>query len=276
MTHQIYPGLRVQTLGGEQDTDPNGAERQTAPGTWGHISQLNHGDHWDVVFPNHAWVVLTEAELLDPSQYRLAEPQTLEQCALALQYGQTTLELTHLVPPLAGIAQTLLGNLDELFALIRSNEQLREDATDLLQTVRSASDRWDKYDQEDAPTLGDALTRLAGRKFPWEIPEPPAAPNTGSYATQLPEGDLLAHGWQLANANIKAAFPDAVFMRCLGGGGSPYVSYGLTIVRNDDGTWTPMHGNVKMEQVQSPEAAATALMEYWNKLPDCHKLAARL
>lgn len=60
----IRRGLLVKTLLGEED--------QTPPGTWGFVSDHNHSDHWDVVFPsNGAWVVITTSELLDSEQYKI-------------------------------------------------------------------------------------------------------------------------------------------------------------------------------------------------------------
>lgn len=67
-------GARVQTLLGEQDTDENGHPRTTLPGSVGHVTSHNHADHWDVTFPNGAWVVLTEAEMADPTKYTLEAP----------------------------------------------------------------------------------------------------------------------------------------------------------------------------------------------------------
>lgn len=70
----IAPGVRVQTVNGEVDTDEDGALRQTEPGTWGVIASHNHADHWDLTFPGGGWVVVTEAELADDTQYRVAKP----------------------------------------------------------------------------------------------------------------------------------------------------------------------------------------------------------
>ena len=69
----VRPGISVRTLKGEIDTDEDGQERTTPPGTWGYVSGHNHDDHWDVRFPKGAWVVLTEAELFDREQYHLRE-----------------------------------------------------------------------------------------------------------------------------------------------------------------------------------------------------------
>ena len=71
----IYPGLRVQTISGELDTDSEGEERHTPPGSWGWIESHNHADHWglnhwDLMFPNGASVVVTETELRDAAQYK--------------------------------------------------------------------------------------------------------------------------------------------------------------------------------------------------------------
>ena len=75
---RLCVGLRVQTLCGELDTDELGKERQTPAGTWGKISDHNHADHWNVSFPNGAWIVVTEAELNDASQYLLLDERKHE------------------------------------------------------------------------------------------------------------------------------------------------------------------------------------------------------
>lgn len=69
-------GLRVRTLHGERDTDETGQDRVTPPGAWGVIANHNHAKHWDVVFDGGGWVVLTEAEMLDPKHYQLETTPT--------------------------------------------------------------------------------------------------------------------------------------------------------------------------------------------------------
>lgn len=164
----IYPGQQVCTLLGETDSAADGSERKTAPGTWGHVTQLNHDDHWDVTFPDGAWVVLTTAELLDRSQYKLDEPDTLEQRALALQYAQDVLELTVLDDECFGMTTDVAANPEHILSLYAEVRRLRDDAADLLDIVRKAWNRWDRDDQESNPALGNALERLAGATFPWE------------------------------------------------------------------------------------------------------------
>lgn len=129
---KIFPGLRVKTILGEQDTDDHGAERFTPAGTWGHVSEHNHADHWNVEFLNDAAVILTEAELMDPSQYKLADPNTLEQNALALQYGQDHLELTILDDWMMPFTQEIAGNPNQILDLIKELNTLDElDEVDL-------------------------------------------------------------------------------------------------------------------------------------------------
>lgn len=119
---EIQPGLRVQTIAGEQDTDEHGAERATPPGSWGCISGHNHADHWDLVFPNGTWVVVTEAELSDPTQYKLALPQALEPTATKLVEvhlsALTRVEYMEVIEVPADITQ------DELNALV--NQRYRD------------------------------------------------------------------------------------------------------------------------------------------------------
>lgn len=168
MKKSIFPGVQVTTLQGECDTDSNGRERQTPKGACGHISGHNHADHWDVCFPNGAWVVVTEQELDDPAQYRLKPPETLEQCALALKYGQDVQELSIFDEPLVGFTQDVAGNPDAILAVVAEARDLRDDACEMLAVLRRAYERWDLLDQDDNPQLGDDLERLAGQVFPWE------------------------------------------------------------------------------------------------------------
>lgn len=174
MNPKIYPGLRVQTLSGEIDTDHKGAERRTPAGAWGHVTSHNHADHWNLSFPNGAWVVITEAELRDAAQYRFGKPKTLEQTTLALQYAQNEMGLTILDDQCILFMQDVAGEPQRILDLIKELRDLKEDAQDMLETVRCAWNRWDRLDQEDNPSLGDALERIAGKKHPWESLE--AAP----------------------------------------------------------------------------------------------------
>lgn len=73
MSTPITVGMRIKTLKGELDSDERDGQRVTPPGTVGVVSAHNHADHWDVTFPNGAWVVLTEAEMADPSLYTLVD-----------------------------------------------------------------------------------------------------------------------------------------------------------------------------------------------------------
>ena len=91
---------------------------------------------------------------------------------------------------------------------------------------------------------------------------------------KIPDGQLLANGWSLADDYTKDVLRGAVFMRQLGGAGTPFVLYDLTILKSDSGEWIPVHGIVKMPAVASPEDAAAALADYWENLPDIHKRRA--
>ncbi len=164
----LYPGISVITVKGELDTDHTGQERQTPPGAFGHIASHNHADHWDVVFSNGAWVVLTEAELGDPLQYTLGSPRTLEQCALALKHGQEVLELTLLDDPLIRFTEFVAGNPGHILELINAQSRLEADAEEMLGVIRRAWERWDDKDQAEAPALGDKLSEISARSFSWD------------------------------------------------------------------------------------------------------------
>jgi hypothetical protein len=139
MQIKIHPGLRVQTLKGELDTDERGAERITPPGTWGHIQAHNHADHWDITFPNGAWVVVTEAELADATQYVLRAPQSLLECALALQYGSKVLELTILDDWMMPFTQEVAGNPQQVLELIRELEEAKQQLCSLQATAQGSA-----------------------------------------------------------------------------------------------------------------------------------------
>lgn len=165
---KIYPGKRVRTLFGEIDTDHHGDERRTLPGSWGHVSMHNHADHWDVTFPNGGYVVITESELLNTALYQLGDPSTLEQRALALQYGQDVCELTMLDDPLGEFTQEIAGNPHAILDLVAENRRLQDAAADMLDVIRQAWQRWDCADQDDNPALGDGLERIASQVHAWE------------------------------------------------------------------------------------------------------------
>lgn len=161
----LFPGMQVQTLLGEMDTDSDGVERNTPPGSWGHISCLNHKDQWDVCFPNGVWVVLTDAELNDPSQYSLSQPRTLEQCALALKHGQELQELTFMDGRLMPFTETIAGNPDLILEALAEARRIKEDALDLLSVLRNTHKHWGPGGNA---AVGGALERMAGKRFPWE------------------------------------------------------------------------------------------------------------
>jgi hypothetical protein len=157
---RIYPGKRVRTLFGERDVDECGRIRQTLAGAWGHVVQHNLGSEWVVSFPNGAHVVLLEAELLKPKNYELADPATLEQLALALQFGQGDCELTILDSQLVEFTQEIAGNPEQILDLIAENRRLKEEHADMLGVIHKAWMRWDRADQEDNPLLGGDLERI--------------------------------------------------------------------------------------------------------------------
>lgn len=117
---KIWPGTRVRTLLGETDSLPDGSERLTPPGTWGHIASHNHADHWDVVFPNGAWLVITEGELQDSGQYMLASAQSVREHALSLKYGLEEKELTILDDEMIEHTQAITCNPNWILDLDRS------------------------------------------------------------------------------------------------------------------------------------------------------------
>lgn len=90
----------------------------------------------------------------------------------------------------------------------------------------------------------------------------------------VPSGQLLAHGWSLADGYTKDLFPGATFMRSIGGSDTPFAHYDFSIVQKDDCQWVPIHGSAKMAPVASPEEAAFALMSYWTDLPTDGKMRA--
>lgn len=88
--YNLWPGVRVTTLKGEIDTDDNGAERITTPGSIGWINSVNDETSevtFNVLFDNGAWVILERAELDDPAQYRLAKPDSPLHLALYIKHG---------------------------------------------------------------------------------------------------------------------------------------------------------------------------------------------
>lgn len=129
----IRPGTRVLTRSGEQDSIIVGGkdvEREARAGTWGHITRHNHVDdagqhHWDAEFEHGVWVVLSEAELRS-ADYALAEPLTVEQCALALAYGYNQAALTMYDADMIGPAETLSSSHAEILDMLAELARLRE------------------------------------------------------------------------------------------------------------------------------------------------------
>jgi len=134
MQDWIAPGVRVQTLQGELDSYIEAGqdiERVTSPGTWGVLASLNHIDgeglsHWDVTFEGGGWVILSTAELSDPTAYKLGQPATAAECARWLKYGYEVRELTMYDDRMIGVAEQLTNCADEILALVAELETLRE------------------------------------------------------------------------------------------------------------------------------------------------------
>jgi phage-related baseplate assembly protein len=65
-----FVGRLVRTIGGEQDQDGEGNERDTPPGAIGFLADENLPGQWAAHFGDAA-VFLEESELSDPKQYQL-------------------------------------------------------------------------------------------------------------------------------------------------------------------------------------------------------------
>lgn len=80
-------GDTIFTLLGDEDCDENDQVRKAPPGTQGVVTLVDE-DHYHVVFTTGTWVVLEQAEVLDPKQYRwqrsseAARQETLQAAAL--------------------------------------------------------------------------------------------------------------------------------------------------------------------------------------------------
>lgn len=83
------------------------------------------------------------------------------------------------------------------------------------------------------------------------------------YRNQLcQDGDLLANGWHIRSSKEQSTYH---FARTLGGSGTPFVSFDLSIIRKGT-NWIPMHGDVEMNPVETTGQAANLLMDYWRIL----------
>lgn len=84
-------------------------------------------------------------------------------------------------------------------------------------------------------------------------------------------------GWSPATPQTQDQIRGAVYERRLGGDGTDYVTYDLTIAydesRDPRKPWVPVHGNVRMDACVTVEAAAAALQSYWDCLPDEKKMS---
>jgi len=160
---KIYPGKRVRTLFGEFDTDHNNAVRETPPGTWGHVSMHNHADHWDVTFPSGAGVVITESELLNAALYQLAEPSTLEQCALALRYGQDVCELTFLDDQLINFTEEVAGDPSQVLELVGQCRRHADAASQVLAAIRQTLTLMEEGDEVSHDAVLRTIERIVER-----------------------------------------------------------------------------------------------------------------
>lgn len=130
MDKTITPGWRVQTLGGELDTDPEGGDRTTPAGSWGCVESAAHVDddgtqNWNIGFPNGAWIILSEPELRDSKQYALAGPRSLREHCLRLRYGYDVQDLSSFDVDMVDSLDGLTGHLDEILSLIDRVDALR-------------------------------------------------------------------------------------------------------------------------------------------------------
>lgn len=92
-------------------------------------------------------------------------------------------------------------------------------------------------------------------------------PEQTAINTPMPENE-----WLLADEYTREVVPGAVFMKTMGGPGTLYVRYDLSIVKNEKDEWIPVHGSVKMPATATAEEAAAQLDSYYKNLPDSSKL----
>lgn len=73
----LQANTRIKTLLGELDTDEEGQERLTPPGSIGVLDEQNLQGQWSVHFGD-AWVNIGECDLRDSSQYEVLAPEPCE------------------------------------------------------------------------------------------------------------------------------------------------------------------------------------------------------
>lgn len=218
-------------------------------------------ENGDVDYENTGWFGPDELPLIDGKTTIELKAQRADHAVMFMQ------ELMDSVETLTGIVEVhgsrTLGDLMYLQQAILKDGFIdhypnESKALEIVRTLPS-SEKWVKFFRiEDIAPDASGLI------------------NNGADVGKAPGNDsfLLAAGWQLANGYTKTILPGAVFMRRLGGSGTKFASYDLTIVQAETGEWFPVHGMVKMHAVATPQEAADALMNHWHNLPDADKLAS--
>lgn len=97
-------------------------------------------------------------------------------------------------------------------------------------------------------------------------PRPFAPTDAFDISGVFEEATMNALGWVTADALTKSQIDGARYYRKLGGPGTPFATYDLTIACTERG-WIPVHGIVRMGPVESAYAAAVALEQHWLQLP---------
>jgi hypothetical protein len=83
--------------------------------------------------------------------------------------------------------------------------------------------------------------------------------------------------WNLASDQTReqfASFGEAVCEKTIGGKGTFFVLYEMTVIRRSEFAFVPVHGTERMKEVSTIKEAVEVLEKYWEDLPDSHKLAA--
>lgn len=86
------------------------------------------------------------------------------------------------------------------------------------------------------------------------------------------EGVILVK-WLPASDYDQDACDGAILTTTIGGNGSPFATYDLTICELQDGSFIPMHGSVKMAPVKTVDEAKAVLLAYWKNVPNSQKTA---
>ena len=81
------------------------------------------------------------------------------------------------------------------------------------------------------------------------------------FSDPIGEGELLSNCWFL-NRNVE----HLEFCRVLGGSGTPFVQYDLTVKQGDDESWIPFHGIVAKKAHATATEAGNFLINYWRAL----------